>query len=98
MSDRLSLLLYPDRPLCLDAARHAELNVESGTVWITVSDAAGDLFLAAGESYCVPREGKVLMEAVRGAAAVGLVQDRRRLRTAAMAWLDHLLPGVMVQP
>ena len=53
MSARETLLLYPDRPLRLDAARHAELCVESGMVWITASGVAGDLFLAAGERYRV---------------------------------------------
>jgi hypothetical protein len=67
------LLLHPDRPLRLDPARHAELRVESGMVWITASGAAGDLFLAAGETYRVPRAGRVLVEAVRGLAGVRLV-------------------------
>ncbi|MCM2308660.1 MAG: DUF2917 domain-containing protein [Sulfuritalea sp.] len=92
------LLLQPDRPLRVDAQRHRELRVESGTVWITAGGAAGDLFLAAGESYRVPRRGSVLIEAVRGTAEVSLVQDRRRLMTAAMARLRCLLPGAVAQP
>jgi hypothetical protein len=36
MSAHETLLLHPDRPLRLDAARHAELCVVSGIVWITV--------------------------------------------------------------
>ena len=44
-----TLLLHPDRPLCLDAARGAELCVDAGIVWITVGGVAGDVFLAAGE-------------------------------------------------
>lgn len=78
MPARETLLLHPDRPLRLDAARHAELCVETGTVWITVSGVAGDLFLAAGEHYRVPQDGAVLVEAVRGAAEVRLVACRRR--------------------
>lgn len=92
------LLLQPDRPLRVDAQRHRELRVESGTVWITAGGAAGDLFLSAGECYRVPRKARVLVEAVRGMAEVSLVQDRRRLLTAAMAWLRCLLPGAITQP
>lgn len=92
------LLLQPDRPLRVDAQRHRELRVESGTVWITAGGAAGDLFLAAGESYRVPRRGSVLIEAVRGTAEVSLVQGRRRSMTAAMARLRCLLPGAVAQP
>ncbi|MDO8789914.1 MAG: DUF2917 domain-containing protein [Sulfuritalea sp.] len=93
-----TLLLHPDRPLRLDAARHAELHVESGTVWITASGAAGDLFLAVGESYRVPREAMVLVEAVRGAAGVRLVARKRRLVVAVEAWWRELLPGAIAQP
>ena len=53
MSASETLLLHPDRPLRLDPARHAELCVEIGTVWITASGVDGDLFLAAGERYRV---------------------------------------------
>ena len=72
MPARETLLLHPQRPLRLDAARHAELHVESGTVWITDGGAAGDMFLSAGASYRVPREGRAVVEAVRGVAGVRL--------------------------
>jgi hypothetical protein len=98
MPARETLLLQPDRPQCLDAARHAELRVESGIVWITAGSAAGDLFLAAGETYRPPREGRVLVEALRGMAEISLVQDRRRLMAAAVAWLRDLLPAAIAQP
>jgi hypothetical protein len=78
MPARETLLLQPNRPLRLDAARHAELHVESGTVWITGGGAAGDLFVSAGESYRVPKEGRVLVEAVRAAAGVRLERAERR--------------------
>ena len=84
MSARETLLLHPDRPLRLDPARHAELGVESGIVWITSDVAAGDLFLAAGERYRVPQDGVVLVEALRGMAEVRLVACRRR-------WIPDLL-------
>lgn len=92
MPARETLLLHPDRPLRLDAARHAELCVESGTVWITASGVAGDLFLAAGERYRVPKDGVVLVEAVRGAAEVRLVTCRRRLILVMVESCRAMLP------
>ncbi|MBK7017691.1 MAG: DUF2917 domain-containing protein [Sulfuritalea sp.] len=73
-----TLLLHPDRPLCLDAARGAELRVDAGIVWITVGGVAGDVFLAAGECYRVPGKGRVLAEAMRATASVRLESAARR--------------------
>ena len=97
MPARQTLLLQPDRPLRLDAARHARLCVESGTVWITAGGVAGDLFLAAGESYRVPKEGMVLVEAVRGEAGVRLLGSTRRLGAALGEWWRGALPGVIAR-
>lgn len=91
MPARQTLLLQPDRPLHLDAARHAELCVESGTVWITASGVAGDLFLVAGESYRVP-DGVILVEAVRGIAEVRLLACRRRWIPALVESCRTMLP------
>ena len=98
MSARETLLLYPDRPLRLDAARHAELCVESGIVWITSDLAAGDLFLAAGERYRVPRDGMVLVEAVRGVAEVRLVACGRRWIPALVESCRAMLPKGLATP
>ena len=98
MPARETLLLQPDRPLRLDAARHAELRVESGTVWITASGVAGDLFLSVGESYRVPREGKVLVEAVRGTAGVRLETNSRRLISVLFESCREMLPKGMAMP
>jgi hypothetical protein len=92
MSARETLLLHPDRPLRLDAARHVELRVESGIVWITSDLVAGDLFLAAGERYRVPRAGRVLVEALRGTAGVRLETERRLPVAARLASLREMLP------
>ena len=98
MSARETLLLHPDRPLRLDVARHAELCVETGTVWITASGVAGDLFLAAGERYRVPKDGMVLVEALRGTAEVRLRACRRRLIPILVESLRVLLPKGMALP
>jgi Protein of unknown function (DUF2917) len=98
MPARETLLLHPDRPLRLDAARHAELCVETGTVWITASGAAGDLFLVAGESYRVPKGGMVLVEAVRGAAGVRLERNKRRLISVLFEICREMPPKGMAMP
>lgn len=77
MPPEQTLLLYPDRPLSLDAARGAELHVDAGMVWITVGGVAGDVFLASGERYRVPGTGRVLAEALRGQATVRLERAAR---------------------
>lgn len=91
------LMLQPDRPLRVDAQRHRELRVESGTVWITAGGAAGDLFLSAGESYRVPRKARVLVEAVRGMARVRLLAPRPHLATMLVQWGRALLPGAIAR-
>lgn len=97
MTNHDQLLLQPNQPLRLDAARHAELRVDSGTVWITASGAAGDLFLSVGASYRVPRKGRVLVEAMRGAAGVRLVSRRQRVRARQAEWWRGLLPGAITR-
>lgn len=96
MSANETLQLQPNRPLRLDAARHVELRVDSGTVWITASGMAGDLFLSAGESCRVPRRGRVLVEAVRGVARVRLVGCAQPLRAGPGEWWRGLLPGAVI--
>lgn len=97
MSADESLQLQPNRPLRLDAARHAELRVDSGTVWITASGMAGDILLSAGERYPVPREGRVLVEAVRGLAQVRLACCAQPLRLAPGEWWRGLPPGAIAR-
>ena len=98
MPARETLLLHPDRPLRLDAARHAELYVESGTVWITASGVADDLFLAGGERYRVPKDGVVLVEALRGMAEVRLATCRRRWILALVESCRAMLPKRLATP
>lgn len=97
MSAHETLQLQPNRLLRLDAARHAELRVDSGTVWITASGMAGDLFLSAGQRYCVPGEGLVLVEAVRGMAGLRLTGCAPPLRAGLGEWWRGLLPGAVVR-
>jgi len=92
-----SLLLHPDRPTRLDGARHAELRVESGIVWITAGGAAGDLFLAAGQSYRPPRRSRVLVEALRGQASVRLLAPRPALPSLLARWWRAVWPATLAR-
>jgi hypothetical protein len=67
-----TLQLFPDQPQRLDPAHGIELYVESGTVWITAGEAAGDQFFTVGERYRIPTGGTILAEALRGKATIRL--------------------------
>lgn len=92
MPDYQQLLLQPNRPLRLDAARHVELRVDCGMVWITASGVAGDVFLSAGAGYRLPRGGKTLVEAVRGPAGVSLSAPQPRLLALLVEHCRNPLP------
>jgi hypothetical protein len=65
-------------PGCRSRCGAAGPAIDAGIVWITVGGVAGDVFLAAGERYRVPRRGRVLAEAMRGTASVRLETVARR--------------------
>ena len=98
MSARETLLLQPDRPLRLHAARQLELHVEAGIVWITSAPAMGDLFLVAGDSYRAPGAKVVLVEAVRGPAVVRLESEQRSPVSALVESLRKMLPQGLATP
>ena len=41
--------------------RGVMLSVQHGTVWITQTDSVADVFLNAGESFCLDRDGRTLV-------------------------------------
>ena len=75
MPTRNHLVLQENHPRAFNNAGGAELRAVSGIVWITQTDAADDVFLHAGESHRILRQGRVVVEAVRGDASIEL---RRR--------------------
>jgi hypothetical protein len=95
MSDALHL--HPDRPLRLDPARHSELRVVAGIVWITASGESGDRFLGPGESYRLPPSGMVLAEAVRGCALARLLPAASARRTTLALHCRSCWPRRMVR-
>lgn len=89
MPARHQLLLQENQPQILVGG--TELRALAGVVWITETGAAGDVFLAAGQSHRLEGKGRVVVEAVRGEA-------RLELRCAdGQAWgalLRRVLPRV----
>lgn len=77
MSSSHTLQLQPDRPQRLEAAQGAELRVDTGIVWVTAGDAAGDVLLKTGQHYRVPCAGVVVAEALQAQAIVCLDQNLR---------------------
>lgn len=94
MPSRHPLLLRANCPHALADAAGSELRAVAGMVWITETGAAGDVFLRAGESHRIEGRGRVVIEALRGAARVelhrcaprswaGLIRDALRGGSAA---------------
>jgi hypothetical protein len=60
------LCLADDAPIRLLSARGVRIRCTSGVVWLTIAGEAGDIFLAAGDSYLVRGRGLALLEAIGG--------------------------------
>jgi hypothetical protein len=60
------LCLAADAPIRLLSARGVRIRCTSGVVWLTIAGEAGDIFLAAGDSYLVRSRGLALLEAIGG--------------------------------
>lgn len=78
MPSRNHFMLRANCPQALADAAGSELRALAGMVWITESGAAGDVFLRAGESHRIEGRGRVVIEALRGAARVELHRSGRR--------------------
>lgn len=67
----LELILRAERPLRLTGCCDLPVRCRSGRVWITAPGQADDIFLHAGQTWTVPTDGLVLIEA-EGSASVAL--------------------------
>ena len=63
--DRAALTLERNAVLAFDHARRARILCTYGALWITLDDDPRDIILAAGESFVVDRDARVLVTAVR---------------------------------
>lgn len=80
------LCLAEDHPLRLREARGLRIRCTQGTVWITVAGFAHDIYLQAGEDYCIPDNGSVLIEGARHGRV--MVNPERKGQANRLSWPD----------
>lgn len=68
--------LQDNQPVRLSGASGLRVICTAGTIWITVSGEAEDIFLTAGERYQVSSNALTLVESI-GSGKIRLVQARR---------------------
>jgi|GEM_PF-1281867 len=79
--------LTENSPLCLRNAAGQGITCTSGTIWITVTGNARDIFLEPGESYRVQGNGLALVEAI-GAGSIQIC--RKENFPAVRMWIRRL--------
>lgn len=60
-----SIGLTPKKVARIENGRGTRLRVETGAVWITEHCSNHDVFLKAGESYCIEHDGMTLISALK---------------------------------
>jgi hypothetical protein len=58
------------QPARIKNGRGLELRVEVGSIWITQEHCTEDVYVRAGDSYCIERDGLTLVSAVKGTFAM----------------------------
>lgn len=84
--------LQDNQPVRLSGASGLRVVCTAGTIWITVSGEAEDIFLTAGERYQVSSNALTLVESI-GSGKIRLLQARRfsvlELMRNAIQGLSH---------
>lgn len=68
--------LSENAPIRLNNARGVSIHCTAGTVWITLSGEAGDIFLQAGERWSIKSNGLALIESI-GSGRIRLEKPAR---------------------
>lgn len=82
MSKTISLVplaLQPGKSLDIRDGAGTVVSVRSGTVWVTQTDDKRDIFLKAGDTFTVSREGLTLVAALGGPAAITLIPTQEQV-------------------
>lgn len=80
------LCLRDGRPIRLADALGMRVRCLRGTIWITSAGESGDVFLQAGESHLIPRNGLSLVESIGG----GRIR-LEKTATGAGRWFDRIV-------
>jgi len=65
-----SLYINPRQPARIKNARGLRLRVEAGSIWVTQHGCFDDIYVRAGDSYCIERDGLTLISAVNAPFAL----------------------------
>jgi len=68
--------LSENAPIRLNNARGVSIQCTAGTIWITLSGEAGDIFLQAGERWTIKSNGLALIESI-GTGCIRLEKPSR---------------------
>ena len=68
--------LQDNQPVRLTGARGLRIVCTAGTIWITLSGQAEDIFLTTNESYAIGSNALTLIESI-GNGKIGLAQAKR---------------------
>ena len=68
--------LSENAPIRLNNARGVSIQCTAGTIWITLSGEAGDIFLQAGERWSIKSNGLALIESI-GTGCIRLEKPAR---------------------
>lgn len=82
------IVLRQGQPIRLNDAAGIRVRCLRGTVWITVASEPDDVFLGAGQSYLIPRNGLSLVERI-GNSCVQL--EKRRPEGKLNGWFTGLI-------
>ena len=79
--------LIDNCPISLRGARGLRIACTAGTVWITVADEPGDIFLSAGQTHVVQGNGLAIVESI-GSGSIRIGKPGKQ--PASRAWLSTL--------
>ena len=73
--------LLCNAPRRLEVQAGTTIRVERGRIWLTLTDLAQDIVLPAGQTFCAPHAGRMVVEAWDGRrGAAGIVIERPALK------------------
>jgi hypothetical protein len=89
------ICLHQGCPIRLENAAGTRVRCLHGTIWITVPGEPDDVFLRAGQSYRIPRDGLSLVENVES----GSVELEKPVPGGRLnAWLEELTRHLKLAP